>query len=241
MPFRIQNIKLALLAAALIALFTSMGFWQLSRATEKKILLKTFTQRTHLPPLQSKTIQQSGDWRFYQVTLTGRFDIAHTFFLDNKTLDGKIGYEVYTPFIATDLPEPILVDRGFIQGNQNRKILPIVQTITGQTTITGMLNHAPSYVHMGKLTYSPANTWPLRVEYINLSELAPLLQQSLFSYVLNITPHDPAAYTVKWQIVTINPEKHMGYALQWFAFALTLLILFVALNRPHHKNSEEIF
>lgn len=235
MPFRIQNWKLAFLATFFIAVFTSMGFWQLSRATEKKILLKKFALRTEVPPLTAATIKKPGDWRFYQTTLVGEFDNARTIFLDNKTHEGKIGYEVYSPFRAQGLPAPMLIDRGFIPASNNRKELPVVRPITGNITITGMLNLPPSYVNIGKLTYSPANTWPLRVEYINLTELAPVLQQLIFPYVLNITPTDPAAYSVKWQIVAMQPEKHMGYALQWFAFALTLLILFVALNRPGKK------
>lgn len=232
MSFRIYNWKLAILAMFFIAIFTSMGFWQLSRANEKKILLKKFAQRTDVPPLTASAIKKPGDWRFYQATLIGEFDNAHTIFLDNKTHEGKIGYEVYTPFKTANLAVPILVDRGFIEASYDRKVLPAVRAITGNITITGMLNLPPSYVSIGKLTYSPLNTWPLRVEYINLRELAPLLQQLIFPYVLNITPTHPAAYAVKWQIVAMQPEKHMGYALQWFAFALTLLILFVALNRP---------
>ena len=189
MPFsflHVQNWKLALLAMIFIAVFTSMGFWQLSRATEKKTLLKTFAQRTEVPPLTAATIAKPGDWRFYQATLTGEFDNAHTIFLDNKTHEGKIGYEVYTPFRASGLRIPILIDRGFIPAGNSRKELPPIHAIAGNITITGMLNLPPSYVSIGKLTYSPVNTWPLRVEYINLSE--PHLIAATIPYVLNITP-----------------------------------------------------
>jgi len=49
--------------------------------------------------------------------------------------------------------------------------------------------------------------------------------------VLILEENHPAAYTVKWQIVMMSPEKHNAYAIQWFALALTLLVLFLALNR----------
>lgn len=237
MPFKIHNWKLALLDVLFIALFISMGFWQLSRADEKKILLQSFTKRTEVAPLNAKTISKPGDWRFYKATLTGKFDNQHTIFLDNKTHDRQIGYEVYTPFKATDLPAFILIDRGFVPMGQSRKIMPQIRDIEGTVTLTGLLNLPPAYVNLGKNTDSYP-TFPLRVEYIKLKELAKILQQGLFPYVLNITPNDPAAYAVEWQIVTVQPEKHMGYALQWFAFALTLLILFFALNRPA-KNDDQ--
>ena len=46
-----------------------------------------------------------------------------------------------------------------------------------------------------------------------------------------MTPNHTAAYPIEWKIVSVGPERHGAYALQWFALALTLLILWVALNR----------
>ncbi|MBX3708309.1 MAG: SURF1 family protein [Gammaproteobacteria bacterium] len=231
MPFKIKNWKLALLAILLIGLFTSLGLWQLSRAAQKKILLKSFADRTEHLPLTANDMNQSGDWRFYQVTLEGVFDNAHTILLDNKIYQGKVGYEVYTPFKAKDMATPILVDRGFIPAGQYRETLPAIHAIAGNLTITGMLNVPPTYVSFGKMNESSTITWPLRIEYLNFAELSGFLSYPLYRYVLHLTPTDPAAYAIKWQIVTMGPEKHMGYAVQWFAFAFTLLILSVALNR----------
>jgi surfeit locus 1 family protein len=236
MLIKIQNWKLALLAILFMGIFTSLGVWQLSRATEKKILLKSFIERSQEAALPAQTIAHAGDWRFHRVELSGRFDNAHSVLLDNKTYNGKIGYEVYTPFKAEGLNSSILVDRGFIPMGPSRKELPALLTITDKIIINGMLNTPPSYVALGEMQDSPTLHWPLRVEYINPNELTGLLQYPLYPYVLQINPSAPAAYEVKWQIVSMQPEKHMGYALQWFAFAATLLILFLALNRPK-KNS----
>lgn len=236
MPFKIQNWKLALLAFLFIGIFTSLGIWQVNRAAEKKILLKSFADRAKHSPLTAAMMSQSGDWRFYPVSLEGRFDNAHTLLLDNKVYEGKIGYQVYTPFYAQGLSQPILVDRGFIPIGKSRKELPQIKTIADKTVITGMLNLPPKYVAFGQITDSKTITWPLRVEYINLAELTPLLGFPIYPYLLNLSPDSPAAYEVKWQIVVMSPDKHMGYAVQWFAFALTLLILFVALNRQKKNN-----
>ncbi|MNN94970.1 hypothetical protein D3C81_2137010 [compost metagenome] len=37
----------------------------------------------------------------------------------------------------------------------------------------------------------------------------------------------PASYLGDWPLVSMGPEKHLGYAVQWFALAATLLGLFV--------------
>ncbi|MBV9575764.1 MAG: SURF1 family protein [Gammaproteobacteria bacterium] len=227
---KIKNWKLALLSLLLIYLFTHLGFWQLARAKQKKLLLQSFAERTEQAPLAATALKKLTDFRFYQARLQGHFDNTHTFLLDNKIVNGQIGYEVYTPFYAEQFTNVILVDRGFIAMNANRQILPLIPPILGMTTITGMLNLPPTYFAWGKMTDSTQLNWPLRIEFIHLQEIAQLLAQPLFSYTLSLSPHDPRAFPIQWQIVTMGPEKHIGYAIQWFALALTLLILSVALN-----------
>jgi surfeit locus 1 family protein len=229
--FKIKNWKLTILALIFIVIFARLGFWQLARSEEKKFLLKSFAERNAQSPLEARTISQGNDLRFYRTRLTGSFDNSKTILLDNKIYEGKIGYQVYTPFMVKDLTTPILVDRGFIPIGKSRKILPSIKAITGDVTIVGMLNLPPRYFSLGKMNDRSDKSWPLRIEYLNLSELSKYLNYPLQPYLLNINPNDPAAFEVRWQIVTMSPEKHLAYALQWFALALTLLILSVALNR----------
>jgi surfeit locus 1 family protein len=225
----IKNWKLAVLALVFFCLFTALGVWQVKRANQKKILLKSFTERTAHAPLSAQDLSYSTDWRFYRIQLQGRFDNTHTFLLDNKIRDGKIGYEVYTPFKAKHLATLLLIDRGFVPIGINRQTLPAIKAIEGEVTINGLLNLPPTYAAQKEL-YETLN-WPLRVEFINLSLLANVLNKQLFPYLISLNPEDPAAYPIKWQITVMGPERHMGYAVQWFALALTLLVLFVALNR----------
>jgi len=224
-----KNWKLNLLAILCIALLFSLGCWQLTRSTQKKELLKSFAGRSLQTPLKVKNLQQEQDLRFYQAELTGRFDNAHTILLDNKIFHGQIGYEIYTPFYASGLTAPILIDRGFIGIHRSRTERPAIQAIAGRVTMKGMLNLPPKYVALGEITDGkPA--WPLRVEYIHLAELSKLMKiPQLFKYVLILPPKN-GTYEVEWQVTTITPERHLGYAVQWFALALTLLILSVVLN-----------
>lgn len=237
MPIKIKNWKIAIFALISVCILMSLGFWQLSRAKQKIVLLESFNQRMS-KVLSSQDLQHKNDWRFYQATLSGRFDNAHTMLLDNKIKNGQVGYEVYTPFITKDLATPILIDRGFISmGTRRRSEIPQIQDVNGKVTIKGLLNLPPAYFALGKL--SEVQKWPLLIEYVNLQELAALRTDTpgliFYPYILTLTPHHAGAYDIEWQIVTMSPEKHYGYAVQWFALALTLLILFVVLNRerPH--------
>lgn len=236
MSIKIVNWKLAIVALVFFCLFTGLGIWQLMRAQQKQILLKSFTERTEHTPFTAQHLNHAHDWRFYQVELEGYFDHQHTVLLDNKTHHGKVGYEVYTPFKAAGLDTHILVDRGFVPLGTSRSILPNIKTPNEKVTIRGMLNQPPSYVALGQMLAAAETKWPLLIEYIEINELAEFTKLSLFPYVLTLTPDDQAAYEVEWRAVTTGPERHQGYAFQWFALALTLLILFVALNRNRKRN-----
>ena len=229
-PFKIKNWKLATLALIFIIFFMSLGIWQLMRAHEKKMLLAAYTLRTRQIPFLATDLKKNIDLRFHRVKLTGIFDNQHNLLLDNKIFKGRVGYEIYTPFYVTGFEKPLLVDRGFIPMGKRRDIFPGINAIVGNVTITGMLNVPPTYVALGNMNDASSIAWPLRVEFINLSQLKKVLNYSLFNYVVTLSPNDPAAYAIEWQVVMMGPEKHLGYAFQWFAFAATLLIIYLAVN-----------
>lgn len=229
---KLKNWKLSLLTLFFIVLFVRLGFWQLDRATEKKQLFATFASRTQTTPLSVAELETTTDARFYHAKLQGKFDNQHIILLDNKTSHGQVGYEIYTPFFAEGLQTPILVDRGFVAGGTTRQILPIIDTIHGSTTIQGILNIPPTYVSFGSM-YEKIS-WPLRVEYLHLNNLAKLIyakNSAFFPYILTMEAKDRADYSSEWQATIMTPERHKGYAVQWFALALTLLILSLILNR----------
>lgn len=226
----IKNWKLTLLALVFIGIFCGLGTWQLHRATEKKLLLAAFQERSQQAPLSATQLNQTHDWRLYRATLVGTFDNQHSVLLDNKTFHGQVGYEVYTPFYAEELNTPILIDRGFIPQGASRAQLPGINLIVGKIKVTGLLNTPPIYYSMGKMTETETTTWPVRVQYLQLTELSRLLPYPLYHYVLTLAPEHPASYQIEWKIVPMDPARHTGYAVQWFALALTLLIISVALN-----------
>lgn len=226
--FRIVNWKLAIFAAVLICLLCYLGCWQLSRAEQKRQLIATFSQRTDTAPLSVDELVPNQDLRYYRATLRGQFDNDHTLLLDNKILNGKVGYEVYTPFHVIGLSSPILVDRGFIPLGQDRNTLPAISKIIGTLSLTGLLNLPPTYVSFGDMYEDKKLSYPLRVEYLDLKK------QNIFPYILMLKPKDPLAFETEWKaVVTMPPERHIGYAIQWFALALTLLILCVVANNKY--------
>ncbi len=214
-----------------VLLFSSLGAWQYQRAQEKRLLFAAFALRQSKEPIIfSQLFEKNRDSRFYTIHLTGHFDNKHHIFLDNKTQDGQVGYEVYTPFLVEKTKQAILVDRGFLPANPDRRILPTIQTLEARISLQGIVNEAPRYFSLGSLAEESQRSFPLRVQYIKLAELAPLLGLSLPPYIVWLDPADKHGFSRRWKITLMGPEKHLLYTVQWFAFALSLLVIFGVLN-----------
>jgi cytochrome oxidase assembly protein ShyY1 len=54
--------------------------------------------------------------------------------------------------------------------------------------------------------------------------------QALAAHYLKLDDSSPGAFETGWQPVTMSAQKHIGYAVQWFALALALVIWFAIAN-----------
>ena len=52
-------------------------------------------------------------------------------------------------------------------------------------------------------------------------------EAALFPYPIRIDAGEPGALVVEWKVVNSGPEKHIGYAVQWFAMSAVLAILYI--------------
>ncbi len=223
------------LTVIFVLAFCSLGTWQEQRAKQKSLLIQSYTQRMQQQPISAVEIfDSSQDNRFSPARLRGHFDTPHTILLDNKTFEGKVGYEVYTPFVIAGFSKAILVDRGWVAADSNRAILPKIEPVPGKITILGTLNSPPAYYSMGVMA-EPNSHFPLRVQYIDFKELSPIMPYPLAPYILWLDVKDPNGFQRQWKVTFMPPEKHTLYAVQWFAFALSLLVIFLVLNFHKEK------
>lgn|SRR3990167_3703872 len=222
---------LLLIFFALLAfcLLVSLGIWQLQRAQQKRALLQAYAARSQQAPLTASDLNPTADLRYYRAKLEGTFENQHTFLLDNRTYQGHIGYEIYTPFKIKGLNKIILVNRGWLPASSSRAELPTIPAATQTMSITGILNNPAAHFSLGSFADSNANRWPLRIEFIDLQILSKLLGYPVFPYILWLDSSSKGSFTPAQQVTTISPEKHIAYAIQWFALAIGLLIVCVAL------------
>ncbi len=213
----------------LFTLLLRLGFWQLSRAEEKREFLENQFQSMQKEVLPiTELLMEKKESRYRRVILEGHYDTEHQFLLDNQFHEGKVGYLVLTPFILTATNQTILVNRGWILMDKNRMQLPDIKftPTQGKLFIEGVINHFPQVGLVLKGADEPQKGWPSVVQLINTEKITHKLHQPIVGFQVQLSSEEPYGYVRDWKITTrMPPEKHIAYAFQWFALAVTLTLL----------------
>jgi surfeit locus 1 family protein len=238
---REMRVHLAWLAVYLLltALLLRLGFWQLQRSEQKRDFLARQEQALVAPPLALNDRPQltlaEGEYR--QVNVRGQYDYAHQLLIDNQIVDAKAGYWVMTPFLPDGQSQAILVNRGWVAANAERRQLPDIGFHDAVQAIQGRINHFPEPGIKLAGGGDPGNDWPAVVQYIDVASLAGHLGYAVRDFQIELDTQQPGGYLRRWKVgATISPEKHLGYAVQWFGLAAALSGLFLWLSM---KNSRE--
>jgi surfeit locus 1 family protein len=211
-------------------LFVGLGRWQWHRGEAKQALWNAY-ERSDSPPVPNARVDFDAAERFTRVALTGRFDADHQFLLDNRSHAGKPGYEVLTPFLL-DNGRRILVNRGWIPFDGYRDQLPDVSLPSEPSTIVqGRLDELPTPgLASGRAPPEAGNAWPKRTSFPTHDELEAALREKLARRILLLDPQASNGYVREWSAPGMAPERHFSYAIQWWGFAVVLLVLYFALN-----------
>jgi surfeit locus 1 family protein len=215
----------------LLPLLVSLGFWQLDRAAQKRALLLDFERGSEAVVLAGQDgVARLGQLpRYQRVSLTGRFDGAHQFLIDNITDGGAAGYYVVTPFAPEGASTWVLVNRGWIRKDFGARSPPEVDVDESVRELTGRVARLPR-PGLDLDDRPVTNTWPMVVQFPTVEELARTLERELAPVSVLLAPELEDGYLRRWRPTEIGPDTHIGYAVQWFALALTLAAIYAVLH-----------
>lgn len=239
-------VLLWVLALLLAAGFAGLGRWQLGRQTDKRAMLDAvaavLAERRASP---AAAVGDSGRSDTYDWTvLRGRFVQAPALLLDNQRRGDRVGVRVYRAFqpeagtaegVPATLP-PLLVELGWLPLPPDRRMPPVPQP-SGEFRLEGLLLPPPG----SGLTLGPPAAdaqGHLLVTGLHPEALAaPMGLAKLAPRVLRPPPEfgfgaDAPAYARDFDILpnTLPPERHLGYAVQWFALSATVLVVAAVLT-----------
>jgi surfeit locus 1 family protein len=218
-------LRWTLLAALGVALFVSLGRWQLHRAEEKRALFAGFAAGSGAAVMLPENFRPVE--RYRRVTASGRYDSSRQFLLDNMTRDGVPGFHVLTPLVQYD-SRVVLVDRGFVPLTGSRSDLPDLRVGEGQRTVTGRADNLPQAAVT--LAAAPASGWPRIISFPRMPEVAEALSAQVYPQVVLLDADQPDGYLRDWRPPGMAPDRHVAYAVQWFGLAATVLVTWVVLS-----------
>ncbi|MGN8259272.1 SURF1 family protein [Pseudomonas sp. SMSB3] len=221
-----------LLVLAMLPGLIALGCWQLGRAEQKRLLLATYAERRIATPLDATQLSSEQDQAYLRVRLYGHFDAEHSVLLDNRMRDGQAGVELLQAFHDQASDVWLLINRGWLAWPDRR--IPV----QFKTPVEALELDASVYVTPGRAFVlrpdAAGAQWPHVLNALEPGALWQQLERHGFAHELRLEP-GPAAYRVDWPLVAMGPEKHLGYAVQWFALAITLLLLYLYFGWHHKK------
>ena len=217
---------IAFAAAAGIAATIALGFWQWGRGAQKTALQDAIEARAHAAPVTAAALlahADDGSLLHRPVRLRGEWLPAQTVFLDNRQMNAVPGFYVVTPLRIAGSQAVMLVQRGWVQRNFERRTdLPPVQTPAGNVEVRGRLAPPPAKLYAFDAEEHGAIRQNLDLTRFRAETGLPLL-------ALSVQQVGPASEGLlrQWPPAGSGAERNYGYAFQWWAIATLIAILYV--------------
>jgi len=230
---------MTLLLALPIPLFIALGVWQLDRAEQKREQARVLDQRAELPALElGDPIVDPEALRFRKLRARGTFEAEGQILIANRRRGNRIGFYVITPLRIRGSDSRVLVNRGWIAAPDDGG--PVAAPMPpGEVTVMGAAHFPspPALALHGSL--EAAKGWGRRWPYLTLELYNAVTGIQVQPVVILQHPDDPDGFVRVWSRESPKEGMHIGYAIQWFAFALIALVLWLRLSltrsKPRHN------
>lgn len=218
------------------SLMIGLGAWQWQRGLDKQAMRRQYAEADRAPPLKlERAAVAPQGYGAVAAIADGRYEAQRQLLLDNQVRNRVPGYHVWTP-LRLDDGSLLMVNRGWVPQNPDRRVLPSLEVPGGSQRLHGLWRALPEpglRLASGDCTAAgSARAWPRIEQYPTAADLACLYGEPVLAGELLLAPEATGGYIREWAVGDngFPPSRHYGYAAQWFAFAATLIGLFVKLN-----------
>lgn len=241
--FRVFPTVVTLLA---ILLLVKLGFWQLDRAAEKQALFDDFaaSELSQQPDILALDLERLPP-RYTEVSASGQFDTERYFLRDNQMLHGKVGYHVIALLQLAD-GQYLPVNIGWLPAPVSRTELPETSLPEGDVELTGLLHYPDqSAFQLAEQDWSTVS-WPWRIQQFEFEPIRaatglPILPVMVLLAESSENTNNDTDWGLarQWEPQVMTPEKHQGYAVQWFLLAVACAVVFLFASRRQLPSNEE--
>lgn len=218
MNARLKFVLITVATLVAVGVTVSLGFWQLSRAAQKQARHAAVEAQGAKSPLTADTLLAASDpmaLLHQRARLRGNWVPKSLVFLDNRPMDGRVGFLVIMPFVLEGGRGALAVQRGWVpRAFDDRSRVPQITTPEGPVEIEGRMALPPSDLYaLGEPT-AGAIRQNLALPQFRVETGLPLLPLTLQQ-----TGASTEGLLRDWPVVNLGVEKNYGYAAQWFGMA----------------------
>ncbi len=206
-----------------------LGFWQLNRLAERRAANAKLASRLSMPATPAlEAMRDTAAAAYRRVTLTGTFDFDNEVSLASRTREGSPGANIITPLRVPGTDTAVLINRGWVYAADAMSVDFARWREPNDAAVTGYLLEI---ARGGRGTVS-ARSSPRVVRRLEYDSLTKRLPYPIAPFILvataNRSSESPAASRdstpARLPPPLLDEGPHLGYAIQWFAFAVIGLV-----------------
>ncbi|HSJ08752.1 MAG TPA: SURF1 family protein [Longimicrobiales bacterium] len=227
-----------LFLAVLVGIFVRLGFWQLDRLGERRALNRAVAARLDAPPVRDVNALDDTTGLFYRtVEVSGTFDNDRSIILPGRSRRGLPGIYLLTPLRTPGRADALLVNRGWVPSPDAATVNLADFAVHDPVTVRGLVLPFPdAHESLAPRDTLPDDAGTFRRVWYTVEAAAlkrqfpyPLLDLMVQELPLAAAPPDAPRYPARLEPPPLSQGSHLGYALQWFAFAITGIIGWIAM------------
>jgi len=235
----------ALVMLAAVVVFVRLGFWQLDRLAQRQAHNAAVQAQASQPVLNlnQAALDDLAAMEYRSVSVTGEYDHSAEMVLRNQVWNNTLGVQILTPLKIAGTDQTILVNRGWAPYDLADLPQRAQLNQPGTVTVRGILRsptERPRYV-AAEPTLAPGENMRHTWYTLDLPAMQKQSSVNLLPVYLLEAPLEPQTAPPYRMIPELELDEgpHLGYAMQWFFFALVVLVGFpvFALRQAREKNA----
>src|SRR3990172_530816 len=201
-----------------------LGFWKLDRLAQRRAVNASAQARLDRPAISlPQVLGAAENLEYRRATASGVFDPTHEVYLTSRPQDGIAGVHVVTPLRLADDGPAILVDRGWMADADYRSLAPESWSQDGPTEVSGFLmpsQEEPALAFLADRVPEEGEPPLLAWRALSIPGIGRQIPYPpLNVYLVQESPAPHARAPRPSPELDLSEGPHLGYALQWFAFA----------------------
>jgi len=229
MPWRVLMLPTVCTLVA-FAMLAGLGVWQVKRLHWKQDMIARIQVRAAAEPVTlAEAMARRGagqDIRHARVVLEGRFqhgDELHLYSLAG----GRAGWRVITP-MALSSGGIVLVDRGFVPHRSKQSEARMAGQVKDVVQVVGRVRLPQPRDAFAADNDPQKNEWYWRdLDAMGAAVLEGPKAASLVPVFVELEANDVPGGLPRGGVALVKPSnRHLGYAVTWFALAVIVLVIY---------------